>query len=150
MNIAVDFASKGLGDELIHALFVNCVSALNVVKMYPNSSFVGQKQDVYHADIDGLRAALLVKCVKILRKQRSFRISLTNIAALAETAARGSLYVSLGSSQGATQNVVLRKSVFERISNLGCRKYLTQLIDSSNVSNFMPIELKGEVLNRFG
>jgi hypothetical protein len=149
MNIAVDLCQRGPDFTLMEAVVVSCISGLSVVKLGA-SSFSCEIQNVYRADLDGLRAAFLVKCVRISKTTRSFEILLFEASALAETASRGHLYVRLPDPGTRSKSIVMNEKQLDAAASESCRKFMKHLFDSPDVADTLPVAIKGEAMSRFG
>jgi hypothetical protein len=146
--IAHELASSG-DSVLARALFINCISNIHIGHIQ-SSVYNNEAIKIYRADLEGIQAAMLSRCVSVDCEKRKFVISIDEILFFVQRASRGLFYVQIPFENKTHKKIRLpEKYVFDS-AGVKLRPWIGDLLDKATGSPVFPVKIMGELADRFG
>lgn len=141
--IASELREKG-SQNLARAVVMNCLTSIPAYNIR-NYLQADEHLSVYRADSEGLRAAIVGSCV--FCKGSGVKISAKKLAALSESASRGSFYVPISHRGGTEQDdVIVPQKALRETFDEEYRSLIEQLIKKADRSPILPVSLNDHAL----
>jgi hypothetical protein len=140
----LETADKALG----RALMLNCLTNISIhsIKRYVETS---EPLQVYRADSEGVRVAILSSCVRCRRPKGEFVIQLDDLSSFLQRASRGYLYVQIPLRTRPHKQVLLSADFLKKAVEKRLKLLIDGLVKMDQPSpTIFEAKLMGDIADR--